>query len=85
MKENINAKVIEDKVRHILTDRLGIDVGNIKTSSLLKDDLNIDSFNSLRVIFEVEDIFDISVPPTEVTDIKTISDIVNYIHKRLTS
>ncbi|MBI5122864.1 acyl carrier protein, partial [Candidatus Roizmanbacteria bacterium] len=56
---------------------------NIKRTSLLKDELGIDSFDSLRVIFEVEDEFNIKVPPDETLNIKTVNDIVNYIGERL--
>lgn len=80
---HIDKDVIENKIREILADRLGLDINVIKNSSLLKDDLGLDSFDSLRIIFEVENAFDITVPPTEVIGIKTVNDTVNYIVKRL--
>lgn len=80
---HINRDIIKDKIKEMLADRLGLDVDDIKNSFLLKDDLGIDSFDSLRIIFEVENAFNIKVPPTEVLGIKTVNDIINYILKRL--
>ena len=76
-------KFIEEKVREILGERLGFDSAEIRADSHLKDDLGIDSFDALRVIFEVEDAFAINVPPAEVLGIRTVSDVVDYISRRL--
>lgn len=79
----VDKKSIRDKVKAILANRLGLQVKDIKNSSLLKDELGIDSFDSLRIAFEVEDEFDIKVPPKETINIKTVNDIVDYISERL--
>ncbi len=76
-------KLVVEKIRQIITEKLGYEPVEIDASTTLKEDLGIDSFDSLRIIFEVEDEFDIKVPPQEVTHVKTIDDIVNYIQKRL--
>ncbi|RJQ44683.1 MAG: acyl carrier protein [Nitrospiraceae bacterium] len=74
---------MENKIRQIITDKLGYEEDEINKTSLLKDDLGIDSFDSLRIIFAVEDEFDIQVPPSEVAWIKTVNDMVEYILNRL--
>lgn len=79
----VDKKTIKDMVKKILADRLGLKIDGIKSTALLKDDLGIDSFDALRIIFEVENEFDIKVPPTEAINIKTVNDAVNYIVKRL--
>ncbi len=84
MKTSIDAEMVHEKIVHILFDRLGLETDGIENSMSLKDDLGIDSFDSLRIIFEVEDEFGIKVPPAEVKSIETIGDIVTYIMKRMT-
>ncbi|MBI5740291.1 MAG: acyl carrier protein [Nitrospirae bacterium] len=76
-------KEIRDKIGEILSNRLGIDIGEINDELKLKEDLGIDSFDLLRMIFDVEDVFGISVPPDGGEDIKTVGDIHSYIYRRL--
>ncbi|MEE8328352.1 MAG: phosphopantetheine-binding protein [Thermodesulfovibrionia bacterium] len=73
---NVDKNTIEGKVKKILADRLGLKTDNIKKSSLLGDHLGIDSFDSLRVIFEVENEFDIDIPQKGSLNIK---DVISYI------
>ncbi len=83
MNNNIDAEMVAEKIVHIIIDRLGVETDGMKSNMSLKDDLGIDSFDSLRIIFEVEDEFGIKVPPSEVKNIETIDDIVSYIMKRM--
>jgi acyl carrier protein len=80
---NETVTVILEKIREILAERLGFDSREITGGSRLREDLGIDSFDSIRIIFEVEDAFDIKVSPTEVLGIKTVDDVVDYISARL--
>ncbi len=83
MNKNIDAEMVTEKIVHIIIDRLGVETEGMESNMSLKDDLGIDSFDSLRIIFEVEDEFGIKVPPAEVKNIETIDDIVSYIMKRM--
>lgn len=83
MKNNIDPEIIKEKIAYILFDRLGVETNDIKGGMSLKDDLGIDSFDALRVIFEVEDEFGIKVPPAEVKNVETVDDMVSYIIKRM--
>lgn len=83
MKKRMSASFIKEKIRDILAERLSFDVAEIKESFRLKEDLGIDSFDSLRIIFQVEDEFNITVPRAEVINIKTVKDICSYIKKRV--
>lgn len=82
-KTIIDRSIIESKTKEVLSDMMGYDSEDLKGSSLLDDDLGLDSFDALRIIFEVEDSFDITIPPSEIADIKTMDDIYEYIEKRI--
>jgi acyl carrier protein len=74
---------LKSRVQAILADRLGIDEDDIRETSLLGDDLGLDSFDALRMIFEVEDEFGIKVPPAELADVKTVKDVIDYLSGRI--
>lgn len=82
-KTIIDRSIIESITKEVLSDMMGYDIEDLEDSSLLEDDLGLDSFDALRIIFEVEDRFDITIPPTEVADIKTMEDMYEYIEKRI--
>jgi acyl carrier protein len=74
---------LKNRVRAILADRLGIDEADVREASLLGDDLGLDSFDALRMIFEVEDEFGIKVPPADLADVKTVEDVIDYLSVRI--
>ncbi len=83
MERVIDKEILEGKIRRILSDNLDVDVDSINGSSHLQDDLGMDSFDALRLIFEVEGEFDIKVPPTGLPPIKTVAHIVDFLLKRI--
>lgn len=73
-----------DEILQLLSDRLE----SISNSGLtitpdmnLINQLSIDSIKLLNLIMEVEDTFDISVPMNALTDVQTVADLANLIHK----
>jgi len=79
----IDRDTIEMQVRRILADHLDLDVGKIKKTAVLADDLGVDSFSSIEIVYELEDKFGVEIPEKDLADVKTVDDIVNYISSRL--
>ena len=79
----MNKKEIEQKVKEILAKRLGIPSNKITLDSHLVDDLGMDSFGAVEVMFEMEDRFSINVNEKKLIDIKTVQDMINYIASKL--
>jgi len=79
----IDRDTIEMQVRRILADHLDLDVGKIKKTDVLTDDLGVDSFSSIEIVYELEDKFGVEIPEKDLADVKTVDDIVNYISSRL--
>jgi acyl carrier protein len=74
---------IEKGVKEILAKRLNIDENRILKTSNLKDDLGMDSFGAIEVMFEIEDRFGISVEEKDLLDVKIIQDMIDYIAKKV--
>ena len=70
---------IENKVIKALRYVLGKKAGNIYLENRLVEDLGIDSFASLELIFELEDQLGIKIPDEEAKKLITVRDVVNYI------
>lgn len=53
----------------------------ITLDAKLKDDLNLDSLDSVELIMSAEEEFGIEIPDEDVMNFKTVNDIVNYIEE----
>ena len=70
---------IENKVIKALRYVLGKKAGNICLENRLVEDLGVDSFASLELIFELEDQLGIKIPDEEAKKLITVRDVINYI------
>ena len=69
-----------EKVQKILAEQLELDADEITLDSSLVEDLGIDSLDFVDIVMSLEVEFD---PEEDMTDIKTVGDIVKYIEDKL--
>ena len=79
----MNRKEIEQKVKEILADRLDIDIKKIKLDSDLVDDLGMDSFGAVEVMYEIKEKFGIEISEEDFSSIEKVSDIVKSIYIKI--
>lgn len=73
--------MVLDQIKEILKDTMDIDESKITLDAKLKDDLELDSLDSVELIMSAEDEFGIEIPDEDVMNFKTVNDIVNYIEE----
>jgi len=71
--------MVFEKIRAILAEQLDVAEDEITMESSIAEDLGADSLDVVDLIMSIEDEFDLEVPDTEVENIKTVGDVVNYI------
>lgn len=70
---------IEQKVREGLEEVLERDISNISKDAILVDEVGIDSLQVLEVFGMMNEVFDITIEPKRLSDMTTISKIVNIV------
>ena len=75
--------IIEEKVRKIVLDVMGMDINGIDHSKSLKDVEEWDSFNNLMVVSEIENAFGIKFTANDIYGVDTISKIMGIVAKKL--
>ncbi len=70
---------IELEIRKILAEQLNLDISKIILEANLTPDLGMDSFNSIEIVFELEDKFEIKISDADIVKAKTVKDIVDYV------
>jgi len=67
------------QVEKILADKLNLGAKKVGLDSQLVNDLGLDSFGSIEVVFELEEKFGLKIPDEDIAQAKTVRDIVDYI------
>lgn len=70
---------MEEKIISLIADKLNKDAKTIKLESKLVEDLGADSLDVIELVMAFEDEFGISLPDEEISKMKTIADVINYI------
>ena len=75
---------IEQKVKNIIADQLGVGEDEIKPAASFIEDLGADSLDIVELVMAMEEEFEVEIPDEEAENIKTVQDAVNYIntHKK---
>ena len=75
---------IEQKVKNIIADQLGVGEEEIKPTSSFIEDLGADSLDIVELVMAMEEEFEVEIPDEEAENIKTVQDAVNYVttHKK---
>jgi len=79
------ATEIEDKVFQIVSDQMSVDRGELSRETSFVNDLNADSLDTVELVMELEDEFDLNIPDEEAEKLKTVGEAIDYIHKHLES
>ncbi len=71
-----------DKIREIMTRYVELDPEQIQEDSRLTEDLALTSFAVMSMMGDFEEEFGITVDESELTDIYTVKDIMDYLEKK---
>lgn len=76
-------KEVEEKVVSIVGEQLGVDKAEISRETSFVNDLNADSLDTVELIMELEDAFEMSIPDEEAEKIQTVGQAIDYIVQHL--
>lgn len=66
----------------ILNEIAGVEVPSVTDEKAFGDDLGVDSLSMMEVVMAAQDKFGIEIPDSDVEQLKTVGDAVNYVAKR---
>lgn len=79
-----NEPGVEPRIRGILALHLDVDPARLTADSRLGEDLCVDSLTAVELLMVLEDEFDISLPESEVGDMRTFADLVAAVGNQVT-
>jgi acyl carrier protein len=70
---------VEQKVKQIIVEQLGVDENQVDPSASFVDDLGADSLDIVELVMAFEEAFDIDIPDEDAEKIQTVKQAVEYI------
>lgn len=74
---------IEERVKKIVAEQLGVDLDEVKEESSFVDDLGADSLDTVELVMALEEEFETEIPDEEAEKITTVGLAVSYIKNNL--
>jgi acyl carrier protein len=79
MKEEDGMASVEEKVKSIIVDQLGVNEAEVTGSASFVDDLGADSLDTIELVMAFEEAFGIEIPDEDAEKIKTVQNAIEYI------
>ncbi|MBN1237154.1 MAG: acyl carrier protein [Gammaproteobacteria bacterium] len=70
---------VEDQVRGIIAEQLGVKADEIKNDASFVDDLGADSLDTVELVMALEEEFETEIPDEEAEKITTVQQAIDYI------
>lgn len=70
---------IEEKVKELVVEQLGVSADEVKPESSFVESLGADSLDLTELIMAMEEEFDIEIDDEDAQKIATVQDAINYI------
>ena len=74
---------IEDKVKEMIVDQLGVDPEQVKPEAAFQADLGADSLDLVELTMALEEEFDMEIPDEEAAKLVSVGDAINYIKSKI--
>jgi acyl carrier protein len=73
---------IEDRVKEIIVDQLGVDPGEVTNNAHFIEDLGADSLDTVELVMAFEDEFKIEIPDEDAEKIATVGSAIEYLKSK---
>ncbi|MBE8570890.1 acyl carrier protein, partial [Vibrio sp. OPT46] len=71
---------IEERVKKIIVEQLGVDEAEVKNEASFVDDLGADSLDTVELVMALEEEFDTEIPDEEAEKITTVQAAIDYVN-----
>ena len=70
---------VDEKVKQIIVEQLGVDEGEVTPNASFVDDLGADSLDTVELVMALEEEFETEIPDEEAEKITTVKQAVDFI------
>ncbi len=70
---------VQEKVKNIIVDQLGVTPEKVKLEAKFIEDLGADSLDIVELVMAMEEEFDLEIPDEDAEKLKTVNDVQAYL------
>ncbi len=70
---------VEEKVKHIIVEQLGVDEDEVKPEASFVDDLGADSLDVVELVMALEEEFGMEISDEDAEKLASVKDAISYI------
>ncbi|MCS6997903.1 MAG: acyl carrier protein [Aquificaceae bacterium] len=74
---------LEQRIREIIADQLGVEVDKLNPNARFVEDLGADSLDVVELVMAFEEEFGIEIPDEDAEKIRTVGDVLNYLREKV--
>lgn len=74
---------VEDRIRKIIAEQLGVEEDEVVPEASFVDDLGADSLDTVELVMAFEEAFDIEIPDEDAEKILTVGRALEYIKEKM--
>ena len=71
---------VEQRIRKIVAEQLGVNEGDVKNESSFVNDLGADSLDTVELVMALEEEFDCEITDEEAEKINTVQEAIDYVN-----
>ena len=75
-------KTIEQKVKDIIVEQLGVNADQVTSDAKFIEDLGADSLDTVELVMALEEEFGQEIPDEEAEKLQSVGDVVKFIEDR---
>ena len=76
---------VEEKVKHIIVEQLGVDEDEVKSEASFVDDLGADSLDVVELVMALEEEFSLEISDEDAEKLTTVQKAIDYIQNNTKS
>lgn len=73
---------VEDKVKDIIVEQLGVNADQVKPEASFIDDLGADSLDTVELVMAFEEEFGAEIPDEDAEKLNTVGGVVSYLKEK---
>ena len=81
-RDLMSEKSIEEKVKEIIVEQLGVNPEQVTPNASFIEDLGADSLDTVELVMAFEEEFSVEVPDEDAEKLQTVGDVIRYIEER---
>lgn len=81
--DKMDRKEIQEKVKEIIVSQLNVSEDEVTESASFIDDLGADSLDTVELVMQFEEEFDLEIPDEDAEKLTTVGKAIDYLEEKL--